>query len=429
MAGSGNRPGNKRKSGGAGMINLLKISIRNLRRYRRRTILTSSLVTIGVVFVLLFASIAGSFKTMMISQITDSMLGHLQVHLKGYLASIDNLPLNLNLDRRAYEELSSALGSHPEVEAFSPRIKFGGILSNFSETTNVRLNGIYPEHELETVPLLASRIMNGRKTLNRGEILVPDLLARGMGVHVGDTVVIVATNRDGSVNGKQLQVSGILESVTGPGGRDGYVLIQDAMEILRMEEMEISEVAIRIKDFDRLHAVTQTLQGLLSSRQGKGGKPLFEVHNWEKLSPFYNIAKMIDLMSFFIKAMLIAVVLISIMNVMLMAVYERIREIGTIAAMGTAPGKILAMFLLEGFCLGTMGAVAGSLLAALFIQVLNRFEIAFNFGRQTFVLASSITAADVLITSFIVVLVSVMASLQPALKASKMEPITALRHV
>jgi putative ABC transport system permease protein len=411
------------------MINLLKISIRNLRRYRRRTILTSSLVTIGVVFVLLFASIAGSFKTMMISQITDSMLGHLQVHLKGYLASIDNLPLNLNLDRRAYEELSSALGSHPEVEAFSPRIKFGGILSNFSETTNVRLNGIYPEHELETVPLLASRIMNGRKTLNRGEILVPDLLARGMGVHVGDTVVIVATNRDGSVNGKQLQVSGILESVTGPGGRDGYVLIQDAMEILRMEEMEISEVAIRIKDFDRLHAVTQTLQGLLSSRQGKGGKPLFEVHNWEKLSPFYNIAKMIDLMSFFIKAMLIAVVLISIMNVMLMAVYERIREIGTIAAMGTAPGKILAMFLLEGFCLGTMGAVAGSLLAALFIQVLNRFEIAFNFGRQTFVLASSITAADVLITSFIVVLVSVMASLQPALKASKMEPITALRHV
>jgi putative ABC transport system permease protein len=411
------------------MANLLKISTRNLRRYRRRTILTSSLVTIGVVFVLLFASISGSFKNMMISQITDSMLGHLQVHRKGYLASIENLPLNLNLEPRAYEELSGILGNHPEVEAFSARIKFGAMLSNFVETANVRLNGIHPDHELETVPLLASRIMNGRKTLNRGEILVPDLLARGMRVQVGDMIVIVATNRDGSVNGKQLQVSGILESVTGPGGRDGYVHIEDSMEILRMEEMEISEVAIRIKDFGRLHAVTESLGGTLSSKPGKGGKPLFEVHNWEKLSPFYNIAKMIDLMSFFIKAMLIAIVLISIMNVMIMAVYERIREIGTIAAMGTPPERILAMFLLEGFCLGAMGAVAGSLLAALFIQVLNRSGIAFDFGRQTFVLAASITASDVLVTSFIVVLVSVIASLQPALRASKMEPIKALRHV
>jgi ABC-type lipoprotein release transport system permease subunit len=69
---------------------------------------------------------------------------------------------------------------------------------------------------------------------------------------------------------------------------------------------------------------------------------------------------MIDVMSFFIKLMLIAVVLISIMNVMIMAVYERIREIGTIAAIGTLPGKILFMFLVEGFCLGAMGAVAGT---------------------------------------------------------------------
>ena len=88
----------------------------------------------------------------------------------------------------------------------------------------------------------------------------------------------------------------------------------------------------------------------------KQGKPVFEVHTWEKLSPFYNIARMIDLMAFFIKLMLIAVVLVSIMNVMIMAVYERIREIGTIAAIGTLPGKILSMFVLEGFFLGAMGA-------------------------------------------------------------------------
>ena len=91
----------------------------------------------------------------------------------------------------------------------------------------------------------------------------------------------------------------------------------------------------------------------------KQGKPIFEVHTWETLSPFFNIARMIDVMTLFIKIMLIAIVLISIMNVMIMAVYERIREIGTIAAIGTLPGKILSMFVIEGFSLGILGAVVG----------------------------------------------------------------------
>ena len=77
------------------MGNLFKIAIRNLLRYKRRTLLTASLVTLGIVFVLLFVSLTGSFKNMMIGQMTDSMLGHLQVHRKGYLASIDSLPINM----------------------------------------------------------------------------------------------------------------------------------------------------------------------------------------------------------------------------------------------------------------------------------------------------------------------------------------------
>ena len=210
------------------MRNLFKIAIRNLLRYKRRTLLTASLVTIGVIFVLLYISVSGSFKNMMVAQVTDSMLGHLEVHRKGYLASIDNLPLNLNLKPQEYKNLVGILTKQPEVEAFSPRIKFGGMFSTFVETTNIRLNGVSPDQEYKTVPLLPSRIVKGQKTLNKGEILVPDLLARGMKVNVGDTVVIVATNKDGSVNGRQFRVSGVIEGVSGPGGRDGYIHIEDA---------------------------------------------------------------------------------------------------------------------------------------------------------------------------------------------------------
>jgi putative ABC transport system permease protein len=412
------------------MRNLFKIAIRNLRRYKRRTLLTTSLVMIGVIFVLLYISVSGSFKNMMIGQITDSMLGHLEVHRKGYLASIDNLPLNLNLRPQAYKKLVDILNKQPEVEAFSPRVKFGGMFSTFVETTNIRLNGVYPDQEFKTIPLLPSRIIGGQKSLNKGEILVPELLARGMKVNVGDTVVIVATNKDGSVNGKQFRVSGFLESVSGPGGRDGYIHIEDAMETLRMEEREISEVAIRLKHFGQLHTFSEKLEGLLAGEVSKEGKPTFEVHTWEKLSPFYNIARMIDMMSFFIRLMLIAVVLISIMNVMIMAVYERIREIGTIAAIGTLPGKILSMFLVEGFCLGAMGAVAGNIVGIIIILIINRFGITFDFGMQKgLVLPATIAPLDVLIISAIVIFISVIASLQPAFKASRMEPIKALRHV
>ena len=412
------------------MLNIFKIAVRNLMRYKRRTLLTASLVAIGVVFVLVFISVSGSFKNMMIGQITDSFLGHIQIHKKGYVASIDSLPLTLNLGPKAFEKIEKAINEIPEIEAYSPRIKFGGMFSNFVETTNVRLNGVYPEKEIKTAPLFLSRITEGEKTIKPGEILVPELLAKGMKVKVGDTVVIISTNRDGSVNGKQFRVGGILESVTGPGGRDGYVHIDDAAEVLRMDTMAISEIAVRLKNFDKLNGVFGRLKGELSSELNKQGKPAFEVHTWQKLSPFYNVARMIDIMTFFVKLMLIAIVLISIMNVMVTAVYERIREIGTIAAIGTLPGKIVAMFLIEGFSLGLFGAVVGGVLGVAVIFVLNIAKITFNFGRQKGLLLSPvINLQDILVISIIVIIISVIASLSPAYKASRMNPIDALRHV
>ncbi|MHB8773400.1 MAG: ABC transporter permease [Syntrophales bacterium] len=412
------------------MGNLFKIAIRNLLRYKRRTLLTASLITVGVVFVLVFVAVAGSFKNMMVSQITDSMIGHLQVHRKGFVASIETLPLNLNLKGGAIARLEKILDAQPEIEAYSPRVKFGGMFSNFTETSSIRLTAIDPEKEFKTVPLLPGRVTDGSKELKPGGILIPELLARGMKVKPGDPVVIVATNADGSVNGKQFTVTGVMESATGPGGRDGYIHLGDARELLRMEEPQVSEFAVRLKKFGNLAAFSAKLEGILAGELNQQGKPLFEVHTWEKLSPFFTIARMIDLMTLFIKLMLIAIVLISIMNVMIMAVYERIREIGTIAAIGTQPGKILNMFVIEGFCMGVAGALIGNIVGIGLVYLLNILKISYDFGQQKgIVLQAGIAPADILVISATVIVVSVIASLQPAFKASRMEPIKALRHV
>lgn len=414
------------------MFNLVKIAVRNLRRYKRRSLLTVSLIAFGVIFVLVFVAVSSSFKELMITQITDSYLGDLQVHRRGYVASIETLPLNLNLNLKQTAAVEKILDETPEVTAYSERVKFGGMFSNFAETTNIRINGVYPDKEFATCPELIVRISEGEKgpgSLQRGKILVPVLLARGFGVKIGDTVVVVATNKDGSVNGKTFAVSGILESATGPGGRDGYIHIEDAMEILRMTQKEVSEFAVNLKIIGRVDEVAASVEARLAAAAGDPQKVPLQVHTWSQLSPFANIAKMIDVMTFFIKLMLIAIVLISILNVMIMAVYERIREIGTIAAIGTLPRRILSLFLVEGFFLGVFGAGVGALVGLGIVLILNLWKLAFRFGQQDLVLAPTIAASEIAVACALVVAVSILASLQPALKASRMEPIDALRHV
>ena len=415
------------------MAKLVHLAARNLMRYQRRTLLTSLLIVMGVAAVLLFVAISGSFKQMMIGQITDSMLGHMQVHRRGYVASIESLPLNLNMPPQLMGRIKQALDKEPGIAAIAPRVKFGAMFSNFTETTSLRVNGIDPEAEAVVLPLLAGRQIDGERggpLLKRGEILVPVLLTRGLQVKAGDTVVLVATNKDGSVNGKTFVIRGALESATGPGGRDGYIHIEDAREILRMTQPEVSEIAVRLKDPAEVDRVTASLEAALSDIKNKQGRSAVELHPWQRLSPFANIARMIDVLTLAIKVMLVSIVLVSVMNVMVMAVYERIREIGAIAAIGTPPRRILALFLSEGLLLGLVGTVIGVALSLGIIYALNIWKITFAFGQQQgLLLAPSITIRDVITTSVMVVVVAILASLQPAWRASRMDPITALRHV
>ena len=415
------------------MFKILQIAVRNLTRFKRRSLLTGLLIALGVAAVIVFGSLSGTFKQLMIGQITDSMLGHLQIHRKGYVSSIDSLPLDRNIQQKAYGRAASILAGDPNVEAFSPRLKLGAMLSNYETTTNVRLNGIDPAKEDAGAPGLSSRIKDRPDPgvlVKPGEILIPEFLAKGLKVNVGDPVVLVAHNKDGSVNGMNVTVAGLVENVTGPGGRDGYIHIKDAAELLRMDKPEISEVVVRLKDFDRLGETSARLKGAFQDLKNKQGDSFLDIHTWDQLSPFSNIANMIDLMSLFIKVILIAVVLVSVLNIMIMSVYERIREIGTIAAIGVSPGKIMALFLTEGLALGTISSMIGAALGVGVIGLICSTGVEVTFGRnQIFSLYPTVEPGQILISCLIVIGVSALASLQPAYKASKLEPVEALRHV
>lgn len=477
------------------MNDVLKIAGRNLLRYKRRTILTSLLITVGLAAVLLFIAVAGSFKTMMVAQFTDSMVGHIQVHRRGYVGAMESLPVDRNMRPRMLVKLYQSLDETDEIEAWSPRIKLMAMFSNFASTTSIRLNGVYPDREVATVPQVTQRVFEdgtASPLVERGKIQVPELIANGMKIKVGDTVVLVATNKDGSVNGKTFVVQGILESISGPGGRDGYIHIDDARELLRIQEQaveqeflaglgyaepptkapmdslklkrdaaeakqpvpladtdeflpetrqlftdkdwgqpsEVSEIAIRLRDPGTQEITLTSIEAKVAELKNRRGLTIFQVHPWQKFVPFSKIADMIDLMTLFIRIILISVVLISVMNVLIMAVYERIREIGTISAIGTKPATILALFVSEGFLLGLVGTVIGTAISLVAIGIANRMTFTVAFGRQdNLILVPTISATDVVVTGLLTIVVAVLASLQPAWKASRMNPIKALRHV
>lgn len=417
------------------MKNIFKIALRNLLRYKRRTLLTSLLIILGVVMVIVFSGISKSFKDMMVGTITDSMLGHMQIHKKGYVSSIDNLPLHLNLNEKQINKVTSILDENKKaIEAYTFRIKFGAMLSNYERTTNIRLTAVNPKMENKASPALVERIIDfsgkADSFVKPGQLIVPENLAKGLKLKIGQEVVLVANNKDGSVNGMSFSIAGIMTGLTGPSGRDGYIHLDDAKELLRIYGAEINEIAIRLKDGDNLKKTSKMLNQSLQSVTNKTGKPVFELHTWDKLSPFSTIATIVDLLIYIIKIILISIVLISILNVMMMSVFERVSEIGTISAIGTLPSKILWLFVAEGFLLGLISAIIGSIISVASLYFINFFGFHFSFGRmKNILLTTTISPAELVTVSIIVIIISIVSSLQPAYKASKMEPVDALRHV
>jgi putative ABC transport system permease protein len=201
----------------------------------------------------------------MIRQITNSYLGDLQIHRRGYVASIETLPLNLNLSPQQAANAAKALKENPEVSAFSERIKFGAMFSNFTETTNIRINGVVPENEFATCPAMSTRVSDGDKECQRparGKILVPPCWraawakGRRHRRHCGHQQGRIGEwqdRRDQRHLGKRNR----------PRRARRYIHIDDAMEILRMPQREISEFAVSLKIPERVDRVARSLRAQL----------------------------------------------------------------------------------------------------------------------------------------------------------------------
>lgn len=399
----------------------ITLAVRNLYRQRRRALLALTILCGGVVaFLLAGGFIHWIFQDMRESTI-HSQLGHIQVTRPGYFREGLGDPYNYLLPSDM-SVVENAIG--PGARTVAPRLAFSGLLSKDEATVSFVGEGIDPAKEAPITRAIT--IVDGQDLTASppDSVLLGEGLAANLDAAPGDRVVLLATTASGGVNAVELTVAGLFATITKE--YDDTVLrapIEVARKLMRVEGA--TSWVVLLNETDQTERVTQALRAQLPASE-------FEIIPWSELADFYN--KTVELFSRqvgVVRLLIALIVVLSISNTLSMAVIERTGEIGTSMALGVRRRGILELFVLEGVLLGLAGGAIGVALGYVLGQIISAIGIpmppppGMARGYIGEISISPALALDAFLLAFVTTLV---ASLFPAWKASRMNIVNALRH-
>lgn len=397
------------------------LAARNLRRSVRRTSLALAIVCGGVVAFLL----AGGFISWILIDMREStihsQLGHVQITRPGFFREGLGDPYVYLLP-----ESLAALGtaSDSRIRTVAPRLAFSGLISKGDDTVSFVGEGIDPQAEAPITRAIV--IVAGRDLTNVPEdsVLLGEGLAANLGALPGDKVVLLSTTAEGNVNAVELNVAGLFQTVT--KAYDDTALrapIEVARRLMRVEGS--TSWAILLDRTGSTDAAIADLRARLPAAE-------FEIIPWTELADFYN--KTVELFTKqvgVVRILIAFIVVLSISNTLTMAVIERTSEIGTAMAIGVRRRGILVQFIWEGALLGVLGGVLGVAIGFLLAEIISAIGIpmppppGMARGYIGQIAISPGLALDAWLLAFVTTLA---ASIFPALKASRLNIVDALRH-
>jgi ABC-type lipoprotein release transport system permease subunit len=359
----------------------------------------------------------------MVDTAIESGLAHLQVHGTGWEK---DARLEIRL-MRGGESIGRALDAIPEIETWAPRLRAEGLAASPRASVGVSIAGVDPVREAG-VSSAARSITDGHWLGEPGRVVLGHRLATRLRTKVGGKIVLSVQDLMGELTGQAFRVAGVIRS----GGRDlddgvVFMRLEDAQALVGMGDT-ISEIAIVISDRNRVNEIATKLRALL------GGGP--EVRTWEQLEPLlvYMISTL-DSMAWIIYAAVFIAMAFGIANVLLMAVFERTREIGMMRAIGMGRGRVVAMVVIEssivtmmGVALGVTVAIVGIWLIGDGIDISEWAGSLDEYGIQS-VLKPRLRRSDLLAPVLIGSITAVISGLWPALRAGRAKPADALRQV
>ena len=409
------------------MGKFLLLAFRNVFRNRRRTVMTLMMVGGGVAGLLLVGGFfARMFWGLRESTINDG-LGHLQIFTAEHFNREEKHVLDTGIDNWRQVAASISTGGH--VRGVAPRIEFNGMLSNGVKSGVFMGSAVDPAAE-QTLGFTA-RLASGRDLDSKpgGEIeaLVGAGVARSMNVKPGDGLTILAVTSDGALNGIDVQVVGVVN--TGFKEMDDRYLritLPSAQRLLQSDR--VTNLVVGLDNTDNTDLVAAQLAPRL-----QGLPQQLVLKKWIDLAAYYKqVRSLFSTIFVFLGIIVFFMVLMSSVNTLLMAMFERTREIGTMLAMGTPRSWIMALFVLEATLLGVLGAVAGVVAGNLLGVILNHAGIHLPPppGTTSPMNFRVMHVPSLMIGSSILVIVSLaLASILPAIRASRMQIAEALAHV
>jgi len=346
-------------------VNAFGIAMRNLVRQKRRTFLMGAVVAFGfAAFALAGGFIAQSFEG----------LKEGTIHTVGQLQAVDRRAVKGN------EETTLEFGLHdagraraiasrdPAVSAVLPRIEFVGLATNGSRSVPFLGVGVDPAAEA-TATYARELVVAGSYLSGDGGdgVILGTGLASALKVKAGDSITLMATTPDGSLNAVDGIVRGLAD-VRIKELNDRYLAAGIGLASRLLESPEtVSKLVIFLKPrADEEKAAARLARSLTGA-----GYPV-AIRRWRELAAFYEQVKLLYIGIFgFVGAVLVVIVVLSAAIVMTMAVTERTREIGTLRAIGTRPSGIRRLFLAEGIAIAIAGCLAGMLFALVVRAILN----------------------------------------------------------
>ncbi len=399
---------------------------RNIWRNTRRSVLFLLAVAVGLFGLLASLGLMNGLSTQMVESALGTHIPDVQVNRAGFHT---NPVLEHTITRPS--GIRAVLDTLEGVRAWAPRVLVQGMAQSSEGSEPVQVVGIDPGRE-RRITVIAGRVRAGAypDSVVGAGALIGEELARRLGLELGQRLVLLGQSRGGDLAAAAFPITGLYRTHSPDLDRSMvYLGIEDARAMFDLQE-GVSQFALRTADGLSPARLAARLRETLPVGE-------LEVLPWGEVVPaLLRSVEIWNLFTYIFFAIVFVAMVFGIMNTMTMAVFERIREFGVMTAMGTRPGHLFRMVLLEAAQLGLLGVAAGYAATGVFMLWLGTTGLDLSVFSDALASlgAGSVTypvlpLRDWVLSGLMALFFALLSAVLPALKAARFEPVEALRHV
>ena len=408
------------------MFKFIKLATKNVFRNRRRTIITGLVLVFGATALILAGGfIAFSFRGLSESTIRGQ-LGHIQLYTEEALQREEERPLELGID--SADSIKRKVIALDHVRFSMARVEFMGLISNGDKSVAFLGRGVEPEKETKLAGFALAVDTGkflGETQANDGEseVILAKGLAKSLKAKTGEYLTLMTTTSKGALNAMDVKVSGTYSTGI-PEYDERALMVSLPTAQLLLNSTKVSKLVVVLDETSKTEEVAGKIEQLL---------PGIKAKRWFEMATFYNaVVRLYNAIFGFLGVIIFVIVVLSSSNTMMMSIFERTKEIGTQLAVGTSPFRLMLNFLYEGLIVGVLGGGLGLVVALILSALINNAGIMMppppgsTRGYPLIVDYVPSLYAGVLL---LIAVTTVVATIFPAYKASRMKIVDALGHV